>query len=113
MRERWREGATLHQIAHMLGRMHSWVHRILAETGGIRPPTRTACCGPCAPQIFHPARPRGSYGLTANRCGTMSAWSTCAPQKCRPAVATPDFSTSAASGIRFSGPYSRGTAGVA
>ena len=30
----------------------------------------------------------------------------CAPQKCRPAGAIPDFSTSAFSVIRFSGPYS-------
>jgi len=30
---------------------------------------------PCAPQIFRLAEPRGSYRLTADRCGTMSAWS--------------------------------------
>ena len=40
MWERWKQGATLHQIAGLFGRMHSSVHRILAETGGIRPPRR-------------------------------------------------------------------------
>ena len=40
MWERWKEGATLHRIARMFDRMHSSVHRILAETGGIRPPER-------------------------------------------------------------------------
>jgi FixJ family two-component response regulator len=40
MWERWRQGATLHQIAGLFDRVHSSVHRILAETGGIRPPTR-------------------------------------------------------------------------
>ena len=40
MWERWKEGATLHRIARMSDRMHSSVHRILAETGGIRPPER-------------------------------------------------------------------------
>ena len=29
----------------------------------------------CAPQIFHPARPRRNYELTAERCGTMGAGS--------------------------------------
>src|SRR6476620_6563802 len=40
MWERWKEGATLHEIAGLFDRMHSSVHRILAETGGIRPPER-------------------------------------------------------------------------
>jgi IS30 family transposase len=40
MWERWKQGATLHQIAGLFDRMHSSVHRILAETGGIRPPER-------------------------------------------------------------------------
>ena len=40
MWERWKQGATLHQIAGLFDRMHSSVHRILAETGGIRPPRR-------------------------------------------------------------------------
>jgi IS5 family transposase len=30
----------------------------------------------CAPQIFDPSRPRANRWLTANRRGTMSAWST-------------------------------------
>jgi len=40
MWERWKEGATLHQIARLFDRTHSSIHRILAETGGIRPPER-------------------------------------------------------------------------
>src|SRR5436305_2088090 len=40
MWECWREGATLHRIAQLFDRSHSSVHRILAETGGIRPPER-------------------------------------------------------------------------
>jgi hypothetical protein len=34
----WKAGDTLHQIAHLFDRSHSSVNRILAETGGIRPP---------------------------------------------------------------------------
>jgi IS30 family transposase len=40
MWERWKAGDTLHQIAHLFDRSHSSVNRILAETGGIRPPHR-------------------------------------------------------------------------
>ena len=40
MWERWKAGDTLHQIAHLFDRSHSSVNRILAETGGIRPPVR-------------------------------------------------------------------------
>jgi IS30 family transposase len=40
MWERWQEGATLHQIARLFDRAHTSVRRILAETGGIRPPER-------------------------------------------------------------------------
>ena len=40
MWERWREGASLHQIAQLFGRAHTSVRGILAETGGIRPPAR-------------------------------------------------------------------------
>lgn len=40
MWERWKAGETLHRIAHLFDRSHSSVHRILAETGGIRPPER-------------------------------------------------------------------------
>lgn len=34
---RWKEGWTMHQIAHLFDRGHSSIHRILAETGGIQP----------------------------------------------------------------------------
>ena len=40
MWERWRQGATLHEIARMFDRGHSSIHQILAETGGIRPQRR-------------------------------------------------------------------------
>lgn len=40
MWERWREGWTLHQIAHLFDRAHTSVLNILARTGGFRPPTR-------------------------------------------------------------------------
>lgn len=40
MRERWRRGETLHQIARLFDRGHSSVHGILAETGGIQPAQR-------------------------------------------------------------------------
>ena len=43
MWERWRQGWTLHQIAHLFNRGHASVHGILSRTGGIRPPTRTRC----------------------------------------------------------------------
>lgn len=38
--ERWRKGDTLHQIARSFDRFHSSIHRIVAETGGIRPVER-------------------------------------------------------------------------
>jgi hypothetical protein len=40
MWEHWRKGETLHQIARLFDRYHSSVHRILAESGGIRPAER-------------------------------------------------------------------------
>ena len=40
MWERWRQGATLHEIAGLFDRGHSSIHRILTETGGIRPQER-------------------------------------------------------------------------
>ncbi len=40
MWERWRQGATLHQIARLFDRPHTSVRGVLAETGGIRPPAR-------------------------------------------------------------------------
>src|SRR5262252_2096972 len=43
MWERWKQGWTLHQIAHLFNRGHGSVHGILSRTGGIRPPTRTRC----------------------------------------------------------------------
>jgi IS30 family transposase len=40
MWERWKKGESLQQIAQLFNRNHSSVNRILAETGGIRPPQR-------------------------------------------------------------------------
>ena len=40
MWDRWQRGETLHQIAGLFDRYHSSVHRILAESGGIRPAER-------------------------------------------------------------------------
>ena len=41
MWERWKQGWTLHEIGKLFDRAHSSIHRILAETGGIRPGQRT------------------------------------------------------------------------
>ena len=40
MWERWQKGDSLQQIAQLFDRNHSSVQRVLAETGGIRPPQR-------------------------------------------------------------------------
>jgi len=40
MWDRWRKGESLQQIAQLFDRNHSSIQRILAETGGIRPPAR-------------------------------------------------------------------------
>lgn len=40
MWDRWQEGVSLNEIGRMFDRGHSSVQRILAETGGIRPPQR-------------------------------------------------------------------------
>ena len=40
MWDRWQKGESLHTIARLFDRYHTSVQRILAETGGIRPPPR-------------------------------------------------------------------------
>ena len=40
MWDRWQKGESLHDIARLFNRGHSSVRRIIAETGGIRPPDR-------------------------------------------------------------------------
>ena len=40
MWDRWQRGESLHQIAALFDRPHTSVRRILAESGGIRPPQR-------------------------------------------------------------------------
>lgn len=46
MWERWKQGFTLHEIGKIFDRPHTSIHRILAETGGFRPPQRSR--GPTA-----------------------------------------------------------------
>ena len=41
MWERWKQGSTLHEIGKLFDRPHTSIHRILAETGGFRPPERS------------------------------------------------------------------------
>lgn len=41
MWERWKQGWTLHEIGKLFDRAHSSIHRILGETGGIRPAQRS------------------------------------------------------------------------
>lgn len=41
MWERWKQGWTLQEIGKLFDRTHSSIHRILAETGGIRPAQRS------------------------------------------------------------------------
>ncbi|SDE00471.1 Helix-turn-helix domain-containing protein [Cupriavidus sp. YR651] len=40
MRDRWRKGDTIHEIARLFDRGHSSVQRILSDAGGIRPAQR-------------------------------------------------------------------------
>ena len=40
MWNRWQKGESLHSIARLFDRHHPSIQRILAETGGIRPPER-------------------------------------------------------------------------
>ncbi len=40
MWDRWKKGYSLHQIAQLFDRHHPSIHRILSETGGIRPTQR-------------------------------------------------------------------------
>jgi transposase len=40
MWERWRKGDSLHEIGRLFDRHHNSVQGILAQTGGIQPPTR-------------------------------------------------------------------------
>jgi hypothetical protein len=40
MWERWKQGWTLNEIGRLFDRLHTSVQRILAETGGIKPPVR-------------------------------------------------------------------------
>lgn len=41
MWERWKQGATLHEIGKLFDRPHTSIHRILAQTGGFQPAERS------------------------------------------------------------------------
>ena len=41
MWERWKQGWTLHQIAHLFDRAHGSIRGIFEQTGGFRPPQRS------------------------------------------------------------------------
>jgi IS30 family transposase len=41
MWERWKQGATLHEIGKLFDRPHTSIHRILAQAGGFRPAERS------------------------------------------------------------------------
>jgi transposase, IS30 family len=41
MWERWKQGCTLHQIAHLFDRAHGSVRGIFERAGGFRPPQRS------------------------------------------------------------------------
>ena len=41
MWERWKQGWTLHEIGKLFDRPHTSIHRIIAETGGFRPASRS------------------------------------------------------------------------
>src|SRR5450432_3154317 len=41
MWERWKQGWTLHQIAHLFDRAHGSIRGIFEQTGGLRPPQRS------------------------------------------------------------------------
>ena len=41
MWERWKQGWTLHQIAHLFDRAHGSIRGIFGQTGGFRPPQRS------------------------------------------------------------------------
>jgi IS30 family transposase len=43
MWERWKQGWTLHQIAHLFDRAHGSIRGIFEQTGGFRPPQRIRC----------------------------------------------------------------------
>ncbi len=42
MRDRWQAGESLHSIARLFDRYHPSMQRILAQTGGVRPPKRVS-----------------------------------------------------------------------
>lgn len=61
MWERWKQGATLHEIGKLFDRPHTSIHRILAETGGFRPAPRSRASS----ALTLPEREEISRGLVA------------------------------------------------
>ena len=86
MWERWKQGFTLHEIGKIFDRPHTSIHRILAETGGFRPPLRAQA--PTAltlaereeisiarhrEPLRHQARVRSTFTMGVKRGMTISA----------------------------------------
>jgi len=63
MWDRWQKGDSLHAIARLFDRGHSSIQRILSETGGIRPPSRSRS----GLSLTLAEREEISRGLVANR----------------------------------------------
>ena len=59
----WQKGDSLHKIAALFDRYHPSIHRIIAETGGIRPGPRRR--SPCALALAE--REEISRGLAAGQ----------------------------------------------
>ena len=95
MWERWKQGWTLHEIGKLFDRAHSSIHRILAETGGIRPAQRARAATALtlaqreeisraivAGRRFGPSRHdwdehhRQSAGRSSAMVGTTATWRT-------------------------------------
>ncbi len=61
MWERWKQGWTLQEIGKLFDRAHSSIHRILAETDGIRPVQRSRA----ATALILPEREEISQAIAA------------------------------------------------
>ena len=69
MWDRWKKGDSMHTIACLFDRGHASVQRILAETGGIRPPPRSRS----RLALTLAEREEISRGLVAGRKQTLRA----------------------------------------
>lgn len=87
--DRWRQGDTIHQIAGLFDRFHSSIHRILAETGGIRPVARQRSKS----ALTLAEREEISRGVVAGSSPTSSTSSTTRSSAIAFAVSTVTFGT--------------------